>query len=27
VEALPIQPGDHLRAEFAHLGPVALKCV
>ncbi|MBV8087934.1 MAG: fumarylacetoacetate hydrolase family protein [Chloroflexi bacterium] len=27
VEAFPIEPGDHLRAEFAHLGPVALRCV
>jgi 2-oxo-3-hexenedioate decarboxylase len=27
VEAFPVEPGDHLRAEFDHLGPVSLKCV
>lgn len=27
VEAFAIEPGDHLRAEFAHLGPVAVRCV
>jgi len=26
VEAFAIQPGDALRAEFAHLGPVSLRC-
>jgi 2-oxo-3-hexenedioate decarboxylase len=27
VEAFPVEPGDHLRAEFDHLGPVSLRCV
>jgi 2-oxo-3-hexenedioate decarboxylase len=27
VEAYPIEPGDFLRAEFDHLGPVSLRCV
>jgi len=27
VEAFPIEPGDCLRAEFAHLGPVTVRCV
>jgi 2-oxo-3-hexenedioate decarboxylase len=27
VEAFAIEPGDPLRAEFAHLGPVSLRCV
>jgi len=27
VEAYPIEPGDSLRAEFDHLGPVSLRCV
>ncbi|HLG72191.1 MAG TPA: fumarylacetoacetate hydrolase family protein [Chloroflexota bacterium] len=27
VEAFAVEPGDHLRAEFDHLGPVSLKCV
>ncbi|MBV9120159.1 MAG: fumarylacetoacetate hydrolase family protein [Chloroflexi bacterium] len=27
VEAFAVEPGDHLRAEFDHLGPVSLRCV
>ena len=27
VEAYPVEPGDSLRAEFDHLGPVSLRCV
>lgn len=27
VEAFPVEPGDHLRAEFDHLGSVSLRCV
>jgi len=27
VEAFAVEPGDALRAEFAHLGPVSLRCV
>jgi 2-oxo-3-hexenedioate decarboxylase len=27
VEAFAVEPGDSLRAEFAHLGPVSLRCV
>lgn len=27
VEAYPIEPGDHLRADFDHLGSVSLKCL